>query len=588
MYRTLAAVSRDPLLAERVGTLKRLSVRAALWMLFAEAVLVLQPYPVKWFFDGLQGPRDPRLLYGLCAFMAVSYMAGTRLHTKNAAIRTDFFWRMWVDLWGYAHWRELKLDTAWHVEHSTGEKESLIARNIGKVEQLVDEALFNTVPVTIRVVLTCIGVWFLGIHFGTIAAVTLVCFAGALLRTEFVMGPFRKAFRKDMKRAERDGAELNKTWRTLKQFGIEEREALDHWKMLDEFRASEFHRNAVFWKHYRLQEDVISASRALMYASIVYFYNPQDGIGTVILATAWMERIYSNFYRFQGLQRSLNEGLEAARELCGIFSLVPTVRQPEHPRWPEDGLRGRYELRGLDFRFPNRTEGTLHGIDLSIEPNECLALVGRRGSGKSTLASLLLREYDPNAGTIILDGIPLTEFDLDRFRRETAVVSQRIDLFDDTVLGNIRRMNPDATFPDVIEAARGADAHDFIARQERGYESVIGEDGIQLSGGQRQCLAIARALVRNPRILVLDEATSSLDAESQAEVQKTIERLISQRQATIVIIAHRLSTIRQADRIAVLDEGRIVELGSHAELSAKGGLYRYFVDREMERFRDDS
>jgi len=300
-----------------------------------------------------------------------------------------------------------------------------------------------------------------------------------------------------------------------------------------------------------------------------------------------MERIYSNFYRFQGLQRSLNEGLEAARELCEIFSLVPDVRQPDLPMWPDGGLRGNYVLRDVDFRFPNRSEGTLHGISLSIEPNECIALVGRRGSGKSTLASLLLREYDPNAGDLFLDGIRLSDLDLDRFRHETAVVTQRIDLFDDTVLGNIRRMQPDATINDIIEAAKGADAHEFIARHEKGYDSAIGEDGIQLSGGQRQCIAIARALIRKPRILVLDEATSSLDSESQAQVQKTIERLITQRLATIVVIAHRLSTIRQADRIAVLDEGRIVELGTHRELYERNGLYRYFVDRELAGFESD-
>jgi ABC-type multidrug transport system fused ATPase/permease subunit len=588
MYRTLLRVLQDPLLAYRKQELKRMAWRAAGWMLIAEATLVMQPYPVKWFFDELQSGRNPNLLYGLCALMGISYILGTRLHTKNAAIRTYFFWRMWADLWGYAHWRELKLDTAWHVAHSTGEKESLIARNIAKVEALVDEALFNTVPVTIRIILTCFGVWFLGIHFGVIAAITLVLFGASLLRTERVMGPLRKEFRTQMKRAERDGAELNKTWRTLKQFGIEERECADHWMMLDVFCTRERERNGVFWKHYRLQEDVVSVSRALMYAAIVYWFNPGVGIGSVILATAWMERIYSNFYRFQGLQRSLNEGLEAARELCEIFSLVPEVRQPEHPRWPDSGLKGHYELRDVDFQFANRREGTLHGISLAIKPNECIALVGRRGSGKSTLASLLLREYDPNGGDILLDGMPLREMDLDRFRNETAVVTQRIDLFDDTVLGNIRRMHPSATFPDIIEAAKGADAHEFIARQEKGYDSAIGEDGIQLSGGQRQCIAIARALVRKPKILILDEATSSLDAESQAQVQKTIERLIRKRLATIVIIAHRLSTIQQADRIAVLDEGRIVEIGTHEELYASGGLYRYFVDRETARVRHDS
>lgn len=323
-----------------------------------------------------------------------------------------------------------------------------------------------------------------------------------------------------------------------------------------------------------------------MYILIVHAFNPAIGIGSVVLVTAWMERVFSNLYRFDGLQRNLNQGREAAEELCRIFEIVPSIRQQEQPQWPTES-QGSFTLQNVGFSFPNRTAETLRGLDLVVHPNECLALIGRTGSGKSTLTSLLIREYDPTAGTISIDGVDLRDIDYRRYRREMiAIVSQKIDLFDGSVLDNIRLGHPSASFDQVIEAARHADAHEFIQKLPKGYESQIGEDGIQLSGGQRQRLAIARALIRKPRVLILDEATSSLDGESQAEVQKAINHMVTSRLATTIIIAHRLSTIRQADRIVVLDEGQIAEIGTHQELYTRNKLYRYFLDRELAGFVD--
>lgn len=588
VFKIFKEVLKDKFIRNDVAILKKSGLKTFIWIIVAEVVITFQPYPFKWFFDGLVNHWDKNLMYLICALIFIIHFLGTRIHRKMDVCRNAFVWKMWATLWSYSHWREQKLSADWHVKHSTGEKESLVGKNIGEVERLVDESFFRTLPMTFRILFAAIMVWFLGIHFGTVAAITIVWIVFLLAKTEKVMEPFRRETRQQIKKIEQDGSELTKNWRTLKQFGIEDNECLEHKKLLDDFCVKEKPRFEIFLKCYSRQEDVISVSKALVFGSILYFLEPNLSVGSIVLATAWMERIYSNLYRYYNFQRALNEGKEALRELCEIFSIIPSVRQPEIPKLPKEGIQGRVEFRNVNFQFPEKSECTLKDINLTIEPFQCIALVGRSGAGKTTFSSLLIREFDPTSGDVLVDGVNLKEIDYDRYRKEAiAVVSQKIDLFDGTVTENIRKANQSATFDEVMEASKKAYAHEFIEKLDHGYESMIGEDGIQLSGGQRQRLAIARALVRKPKILILDEATSSLDGESQAEVQKAIQDLIKNREATIFIIAHRLSTIKHADLIVVLEEGGVGEVGTHYELMKKDGLYRKFVDREIRDFLDE-
>jgi subfamily B ATP-binding cassette protein MsbA len=213
----------------------------------------------------------------------------------------------------------------------------------------------------------------------------------------------------------------------------------------------------------------------------------------------------------------------------------------------------------------------LHDIDLTLRRGEVVALVGPSGGGKTTLLSLLPRFADPTAGAVTIDGRDLRSVQLASLRAQVALVAQETFLFNDTVRGNIAYGRPDVPEEKLHAAARDALAHDFIERLPRGYDTVVGERGVTLSGGQRQRLAIARALLKDAPILLLDEATSALDTESEREVQRALDRLMRDR--TCLVIAHRLSTIRHATRIAVLARGRVVELGTHDELLARGGEY---------------
>ena len=225
----------------------------------------------------------------------------------------------------------------------------------------------------------------------------------------------------------------------------------------------------------------------------------------------------------------------------------------------------------ISFRYPQGESWALQGVDLTLPRGQTLALVGSSGAGKSTLADLLPRFYDPSAGAIEIDGVDLKEFDIKTFRRRVGVVSQDTFLFNASVKDNICYGYPQATDEEVFEAARRANAEEFILQLPRGYDTMIGDRGVLLSGGQRQRLAIARALVQNPEILILDEATSALDTISERLVQQAIDDLSQNR--TTLVIAHRLSTVRKADQIAVLDQGRVVEVGTHRELLARGQHY---------------
>jgi len=266
---------------------------------------------------------------------------------------------------------------------------------------------------------------------------------------------------------------------------------------------------------------------------------------------------------------SVQKGTVAAERIFSVIDTEPAIKNKPNAI-VLDSFKDRIEFRNMSFAYDK--EPVLKTINLTVQKGKTIALVGPSGGGKSTLADLVPRFYDPTGGDILLDGVSLRDLELESLRKQMGIVTQESILFNDTIFNNIAFGLENVREEDVIQAARIANAHDFIVQTENGYQTVIGERGSKLSGGQRQRLSIARAVLKNPPILILDEATSALDSESERLVQDALNNLMKNR--TSIVIAHRLSTIQHADEIVVIQNGHIVEQGGHEELIQRGGVYR--------------
>ena len=305
--------------------------------------------------------------------------------------------------------------------------------------------------------------------------------------------------------------------------------------------------------------------------------------GSLVAFLAYAVNISNPIKRITRVTGNIQKALAAAQRVFDVLDLPEEVTDLPDAR-PLPAVTGSVSFEHVTFSY-NKGDEIIHDLSFSVKPGQAIGLVGPSGAGKSTIASLLPRFYDCDSGTIRIDGTDIRDATLDSLRSQVGIVPQATILFNGTVYDNILYGRLDATKEEIIAAAKAANAHDFIMELPQGYDTMLGDRGVNISGGQRQRIAIARAILKNPRILILDEATSALDTESERLVQEALNRLMVGR--TAFVIAHRLSTIKNADRILVLEKGRLAEDGTHEELMEKNGLYAHLYQIQYRNNREE-
>ncbi|MBM3189448.1 MAG: ABC transporter ATP-binding protein, partial [Chloroflexi bacterium] len=473
-----------------------------------------------------------------------------------------------------------RLSFAFHTQHATGDQMSRLTSDVYSIMDFFGFGLAEMIGSSL-VFLDTIAVLLLTdwrLALVVVAPIPMLMFFA--FRFSGIVGPLWERIREEMGKLTTTLQENVSGIRVVKSFSQEGRE-------IDKFAA----RNASTLSA-NLQRagteartfPVLDFITGLCFL-LLYWYGGRRVIGGVMTLGTFFA---FNWYlwgliwpiRFLGFLISLARRATAAGPR--LFAILDSQMQiPEAPNAAGmPPIRGHIRLEGVHFAFDDAPDTpVLRGLDLEIEPGQIVAVLGRTGSGKSSLINLIPRFYDAQAGQITIDGIDIRDVTLESLRRQIGIVPQETFLFSDTVRNNIAFGRPDATAEEVEAAARAAQAHEFVSKLPKGYETRVGERGIGLSGGQKQRIAIARAVLTDPRILILDEATSSVDAETEHALQVALDHLMRNR--TSIVIAQRLSTVRNADKVVVLKDGVVAEQGTHEELLARGGEYTAIYNLQL-------
>lgn len=475
----------------------------------------------------------------------------------------------------------LVMPTRFFDERQTGHLISTITYNTERVGTAATEALKDIV----REGLTLIGM--IGVVFYSSWQLGALFFIGGPL-IAWVLKSAAKRFKRISRGLQTATGEVTQVSsqmvqgiKTIKTFGGQRQESLAFFKASDGNRRYLLKMIVTKSLSQNLVYLIVGIALAgVFWVSAGLLTSGKLTAGAFVAAVFAMMAIQKPLKALSSVNSVLAQGVAAAQS---VFEMLDLPSEQNHGTRHLERAQGELELRDLRFAYPGKDLEVLKGLSLTVPAGKTVALVGRSGSGKSTLASLLMRFYQPTSGEIRLDGEPVESFVLSDYRRQFALVSQQVTLFNDTVRNNIAYGDmKGASDEAIIQAAKLANAWDFIVAMPNGLDTTVGDNGVNLSGGQRQRLAIARALLKDAPVLVLDEATSALDNESERLIQYALEKLMRNR--TTIVIAHRLSTIEKADEILVLDQGRIVEQGNHRELIARNGEY---AKLHAMQFRDD-
>src|SRR3954463_432824 len=541
-----------------------------LGMLITAATEIALPVAVKPFLDGTFVKKDPFLITWVPVLMVLLYVirgSGAYIGTYASAWVGN---KVVMDLRDQMFRRMLALPLGYFHDNTTG---NLISRFTFDAAQ-VTAAATNVVMVLVKDSVTILGLlaYLLYIDW-KLTLISLIMIPPIAVVVRYFNVRLRNMSRKtqqamgDITQVLQETIECNKV---VKVFGGQDYEAKRFMETSNRLRGFSMKQTAAA----AANVPIVQLLAAIAVAVVVYYATVQaqsdaTTVGGFVSFLAAMLLLTPPLKRLTGVAEYLQRGLAAAES---VFALLDEKPETDEGKVPMRRARGDIAFRQVSFRYARADQNALKNVTLSISAGETIALVGSSGGGKTTLANMVPRFYHADSGTITIDGHDIESLSLADLRRNIALVSQEVALFNDTVAANIAYGQADGGSRQAIErAAEAAHALEFIRAMPQGFDTLIGENGVRLSGGQRQRLAIARTVLKDAPILILDEATSALDSESEKHVQSALEQLMQGR--TTIVIAHRLSTIEKADRIVVLDKGEIAQIGTHAQLLAQGGIY---------------
>ncbi len=556
-------------------------VAAVVLVLAGKAATLLMPFAYKAVVDGMSSHRQP---FAMVAMLVAGYAAARFTGVLADNLRNALFEKVGQDaarrLAGQVFRHVHDLSLRFHLERRTGSLTKIVERGTKSIDMMLYFLLFNIGPTLIELTAACV-IFFVKFGAGLVAA-TLAMIALYIVFTRRVT-EWRSQLQRQMNDVDNKaiGRAVDSllNYETVKYFGAEEREARRYDEAVGAFARATV-RNEVSLAWLNIGQALITN---LMMAGAMIFtvwgwsigrFTPGD----VVFINTMLMQLFRPLDMLGWVYRSIRQGLI---DMEAMWDLLDTPAEIKDRAGAKPLIVTRGEVRFEDVRFgyePGRE--ILRGLDLDIPAGTSCAIVGPSGAGKSTIARLLYRFYDPTAGRILIDGQDVAEVQQRSLRAIIGIVPQDTVLFNDTIGYNIGYGRGGSSRQEVEDAARGAAIDRFIAVLPERYNSMVGERGLKLSGGEKQRVAIARTLLKNPPILVLDEATSALDSRTEQAIQETLDRVAETR--TTIMIAHRLSTIVDADQIVVLDEGQVVERGTHEELLELGGLYAELWQRQAE------
>ena len=541
---------------------------------FFELARLIGPYILKLIIDRITqfdaGQIVPITL--LIALMFLSEQFNSILHyfkdKKIFRILTSVEYYLPVE----AEKKLVYLSLSYHERENTGNKIIKIERGLQKIIELLANMSWEVMPTMVQLVLTLGILFIVDWRFGLSFAIFAPIFIAITYKVNRDLYPIRKKRHEDHEAASGKMGQSIININTVKSFSQERKEVQEFEKIRKMINTNALKEWFKMIRYGLGRNLVIDLGRITILLLGVYLvWQGSATIGTFVFVITLSEKSYFSLYRLSRFYDRMEEGAEAVNRFADLSEEEQDIKSPENGLKPKC-ITGQIQFDNVSFVYTESKNRALDKVSLRINSGCVTALVGPSGGGKTTVARMIYRHYDPQTGKILLDDKDLREYELYSFRKFIAIVPQEVEIFNSSIKDNIAYAKPRASLEEVKAAARIANADEFINKLTKKYDTEVGERGIKLSGGQRQRVGIARAILANPRILIFDEATSSLDSYSEKLIQEAMDKITKGR--TVIVIAHRLSTIKKADKIIVLEDGKVAEQGSHYELAQeKCGLY---------------